>query len=133
MLFCLGEPPVRFLFLCCFSFLMFIFICQCSSFWCCIFVVLLYLHLIFRLLYYVTGTSPVKTSPPALHPTPTTFDCLFFFIYHKHYSFDGAFFTGRRFFTLCSLPTFLAQPAFIKASLGARSYSLKFAGLHIDP
>ena len=97
MLFCLGEPPVRFLFLCCFSFLMFIFICQCSSFWCCIFIVLLYLHLIFRLLYYVTGTSPVKTSPPALHPTPTTFDCLFFFIYHKHYSFDGAFFTGRRF------------------------------------
>ena len=96
MLFCLGEPPVRFLFLCCFSFLMCIFICQCSSFWCCIFVVLLYLHLIFRLLYYVTGTSPVKTSPPALHPTPTTFDCLFFFIYHKHYSFDGAFFTGRR-------------------------------------
>ena len=37
------------------------------------------------------------------------------------------------FFTLHSFPTFLAQPAFIKASLGAGSYSLKFAGLHTDP
>ena len=37
------------------------------------------------------------------------------------------------FFTLRSFPTFLAQPAFIKASLGAGSYSLKFAGLHTDP
>ena len=36
------------------------------------------------------------------------------------------------FFTLCSFPTFLAQPAFIKASLGAGSYSLKFEGLHTD-
>ena len=31
-------------------------------------------------------------------------------------------------FTVRSLLTFLAQPAFIKASLGAGSYSLKFAG-----
>ena len=37
------------------------------------------------------------------------------------------------FFTLCSFPTFLTQHAFIKASLGAGSYSLKFAGLHTDP
>ena len=37
------------------------------------------------------------------------------------------------FFILCSFLTFLAQPAFIKASLGAGSYSLKVSGLHTDP
>ena len=42
-------------------------------------------------------------------------------------------FYPQAFFTLRSFPTFLAQPAFIKASLGAGSYSLKFAGLHTDP
>ena len=35
-------------------------------------------------------------------------------------------------FTLRSFPTFLAQPAFIKASLRAGSFSLKFTGLHTD-
>ena len=53
--------------------------------------------------------------------------------YHKRYSFEWAFFTHRRFFTLRSFPTFLAQPAFIKAFLGASNYSLKLAGLHTDP
>ena len=38
-------------------------------------------------------------------------------------------FYPQAFFTLRSFPTFLAQSAFIKASLGAGSYSLKFAGL----
>ena len=42
-------------------------------------------------------------------------------------------FYPQAFFTLRSFPTFLAQPALIKASLGAGSYSLKFAGLHTDP
>ena len=37
------------------------------------------------------------------------------------------------FFTLRSFPTFFAQPAFIKASLGAGGFSLKFVGLHTDP
>ena len=39
--------------------------------------------------------------------------------------------TGVFYFTL--LPDILAQPAFIKASLGPGSYSLKFPGLHTDP
>ena len=39
----------------------------------------------------------------------------------------------QAFFTLHSFPTFLPQPVFIKASLGAGSSSLKFAGLHADP
>ena len=42
-------------------------------------------------------------------------------------------FNPQAFFTLRSFPTFLAQSAFIKASLGAGSYSLKFAELHTDP
>ena len=35
--------------------------------------------------------------PPALSSTPTTFDCLFFFIYREHYGFEWAFFTHSRF------------------------------------
>ena len=42
-------------------------------------------------------------------------------------------FYSQAFFTLCSFLTFLAQLAFVKASLGTGSYSLKFAGLHTDP
>ena len=38
MLLCLVEPPVRFLFLCCCSFLMCIFICRSSLFCFCIFI-----------------------------------------------------------------------------------------------
>ena len=41
-------------------------------------------------------------------------------------------FYPKAFFTLRSLPAFSAPPAFIKASLGACSYSLKFPGLHTD-
>ena len=40
--------------------------------------------------------------------------------------------TGVFYLTLLS-PTFLTLPAFIKASLGAGSSSLRFAGLHDDP
>ena len=42
-------------------------------------------------------------------------------------------FHPQAFFTLRSFPTFLAQPASVKAFLGAGSYSLKVAGLHTDP
>ena len=42
-------------------------------------------------------------------------------------------FYPQAFFTLPYFSTFLAQPAFIKTSLGAGSYSLKFAGFHTDP
>ena len=34
---------------------------------------------------------------PALGSTPTTFDCLFFFIYRERYGFEWAFFTHRCF------------------------------------
>ena len=130
MVLCLGEPPVRFLCSCC-SFLMCIFICRCSfhSF-PGYFTMSPTLH---------PGFSGPWRPPPALSSTPTTFDCLFCFIYRERYGFQLAFFTHRRFLpyapsflpyppTLCSF-----QPAFIKASLGAGICSLKFAGLHTDP
>ena len=132
MLLCLGEPPVRFL-------------CCCCSFWCVSSFVDV-LHFLVVLLHSLPGyftMSPALHSgfsgpwrpPPTLSstPTPTTFDCLFFFIYRERYGFEWTFFTHRRFFILRSFPTFFAQPAFIKASLGAGSYSLKFAELHTDP
>ena len=70
--------------------------------------------------------------PPALSFTLTTFDCLCFFIYCKRYNFEWAFFTHRRFLPSAPSAIFLIQPAFIKASLGVGSSSLKFAGLHTD-
>ena len=42
-------------------------------------------------------------------------------------------FLPRHFLPYAPSQDFLAQSAFIKASLGAGSYSLKFAGLHTDP
>ena len=52
--------------------------------------------------------------------------------YRKQYGFEWAFFTYRHFLPYAPSPTFLTKPAFIKASLGASSSSLKFAGLHTD-
>ena len=53
--------------------------------------------------------------------------------YCERYGSEGVFFTHSRFLPYASSSTFLAQPAFIKASLGAGSPSLKSAGLHTDP
>ena len=88
MVLCLGEPPVRFLCSCC-SFLMCIFICRCSfhSF-PGYFTMSPTLH---------PGFSGPWRPPPALSSTPTTFDCLFCFIYRERYGFQLAFFTHRRF------------------------------------
>ena len=47
--------------------------------------------------------------------------------------FWAGVFDPQAFFTLAPSPTFLTQPAFFKAFLGAGSSSLKFAGLHTDP
>ena len=75
--------------------------------------------------------SGLSRPPPALSSTPTTFDCLFFFIYRERYGFEWAFFTHRRFLPYAPsqhfwhIPDILAQPAFIKVSLGAGSYFLE--------
>ena len=95
MLLCLGEPRVRFLFLCCCSFLMCIFICQCSSFRCCIFT---WFSGCFTMSLALHPDFGGPWRPPlALSSTPTTFDCLFFLIYPKRYGFEWEFFTHRRF------------------------------------
>ena len=77
------------------------------------------------------GFSDPWRSPPALSSTPTTFDCLFFFIYRECYGFEWAFFTHRRFLPYTPsrhfwyIPNILAQPAFIKVSLTPGSYFLE--------
>ena len=57
------------------------------------------------------------------------------FLFHlpRALRFCVGIFYRQAFFTLCSFPAFLVQPAFIEASLGAGSSSLKFEGLHADP
>ena len=87
---------MRFLFLCCCcSFFMCIFICQWSSFCCCIFIWFPGYFAMSPALH--PGFSGPWRPPPALSSTPTTFDCLFFFIYRERYGFEWAFFTHRRF------------------------------------
>ena len=74
-------------------------------------------------------SGPWRT-PPALSSTLTTFDCFFLFIYRKSYGFEWAFFFSQAFFNLRSLPKFLVQPAFIKASLGAGSWASYWYSKH---
>ena len=130
MVLCLGEPPVRLL--CCW--LLLFFIHCCSSF---IFVLHLLLFFIFRLLYHATGTPTwflrlVKASTSS-ELYLGYFRLPLLFIFRERYGFQWAFFTHRRFLPYAPFPTFLTQPAFNKASLGAGSSSLKFVGLHADP
>ena len=74
----------------------FIFICRCFSFcWCCIFIWFPGYFAMSPALH--PGFSNPWRSPPALSSTPTTFDCLFFFIYCECYGFEWVFFTHRRF------------------------------------
>ena len=107
------------------------------------FILLFYLHLIFRLLYHVTGTPPWLLRPVKASTSSELYPKYFLlpFLFHllRVLRFGVGIFYPQAFFTLCSFPTFLAHPnilaqlAFIKASLGAGSYSLKFAGLYADP
>ena len=97
----------------------------------------LYLYLISRLLCHVTGTPPWLLRPVKVSTSselyPDYFRLPFLFHLPRALRFWVGIFYPQAFFTLRSFPTFLAQPAFIKASLGASSSSLKFAGLHTDP
>ena len=43
------------------------------------------------------GFSGLWRPPPALSSPPTTFDCLFFFIYRKRHGFEWVFFINRCF------------------------------------
>ena len=126
MVLCLGEPLRRFLFCCC------IFICQCFSFCCCSF--------------HCFSTSSLTlpwTIARFLHPFYTFSSayrrviCNTFIFNHpvifllRVVRFWVSIFYPQALFTLPSFTDIL--PAFIKASLGAGSSFLTFAGLHTDP
>ena len=90
--------------------------------------------LIFILLLFFISFPGYFIMSLALHPGVSDLGRLpFLFHLPQALRFWVGIFYPQVFFTLHSFPTFLAQPAFIKASLGAGSYSLKFAGLHTDP
>ena len=132
MLLCLGEHLMRLL-----VFVLLLFIFYVYLYLSMIFILLLYLHLISRLLCHVTGTPPWLLRPVKVSTSSELYPDYFWlpFLFHlpRALRFWVGIFYPQAFFTLCSFPTFLVQPAFIKASLGAGSYSLKFAGLHTDP
>ena len=70
-------------------------------------------------------------------PSPSQSDLRHFRLFNHSIYTASATVLSRHFlptgvFYVMLLPNILAQPAFIKASLGASSSSLKFAGLHAD-
>ena len=72
-----------------------IFICWCFSFCCCIFIWFPGYFTMSPALH--PGFSGPWRPPPSLSATPTTFYCLFFFIYRERYGFEWAIFTDRGF------------------------------------
>ena len=141
MVLCSKEPPRRFLLyihfiLVSFSFSFLIFICWCSSFCCSS----SFTFAFRRHPSPFRGLSPgfythfiLSAQPIAEWFATLSFSTIPLSSYRERYGFEWAFFTHRRFLPYAPSPTFLTQPAFIKASLGAGSSSLKFAGLHTDP
>ena len=121
---CLGEPLGDFCFVvhfwCCVS--SFIFICQCSSFCCCIFI--WFPGYFTRSPALHSGFSGLWRSSPALSSTLTTFDCLFFFIYRERYSFEWAFSTHRRYLTYAPSRNF-GTTCFYQGFPGSRQLFLK--------
>ena len=95
----------------------------------------LYLYLISRLLCHVTGTPPWLLRPVKISTSselyPNYFRLPFLFHLLRVLWFWVGIFYPKAFFTLHSFPIFwhtpdiLAQPAFIKVSLGAGSYFLE--------
>ena len=122
---CLGEPLGGFVILC-------IFIYFHLSM---IFILLFYLHLISRLLCHVTGTPPWLLRPMKASTSSELYPDYFWlpFLFHLPrvlrfwvgIFYPQAFFTLHSFMTFWHIPDILAQPAFIKVSLGAGSYFLE--------
>ena len=119
----LGEPPVRFL--CCW-----LPSCHLLMFFSLLFDIIPHPSVDYRRGFY---TPFYILSPAHCRVIRDTSVCSTIpFLPQALRSWVGIFYL-QAFFTLRSFPTFLAQAAFIKASLGASSYSFKFAGLHTDP
>ena len=133
MLLCLREPPVRFLWCCCSSFL--IFICRCFFVLLLFFIHIFFSHVISHpsvdyllpgfYTHFIFSAQPIAEWFAAFSfSTIRSSSC------RERNSLEWAFFTHRRFFTLRSFIDILH--AFIMASLAAGSPFLKFAGLHTD-
>ena len=75
------------------------------------------------------GFSSLWRSPPVLSSTLATFNCFTLPSTTSATVLSGRFLPTGIFY----LRTFLPQPAFIKASRGAGSSSMKLAGLYADP
>ena len=110
----------------------------CSSF-IAVFYVSFCCFYVSGLLFHATGTPPclsrTREASTSSELYPGYFRLLYFsatFLSRALRFWVGIFYP-RAFFTLRSFPTFLPQPAFIKASVGADSSSSKFARLHADP
>ena len=128
MLLCLGEPPVRFLW-CWLLLLFFIFVVILHSL---LFHVIPHPSVDYRgvfttILYF--QPSPSQSDSRQFHFQP--FQELLFTVLKRALRFCEGIFYPQAFFTFRSFTDIL--PAFIKASLGAGSFSLKFAGLHTNP
>ena len=111
-----------------------------------IFILLLYLSMLFIIIFFSTSSLTLPWtiarfldpfcafSPAHCRVIRNTFIFNHSVIFlPRALRFWVGIFYPQAFFTLRSFPTFLAQLTFIKASLGAGSYSLKVAGLYTDP
>ena len=142
MVLCLGEPPRRFLLLT-LHFYIFIFIFDLLFIFDLHFVVVssFFDFLYSYFIYFSTSSLTLpwticRVFTPILYfeLSPSQGDSRYFhFQLFCYLLTTSSMVLSGRFLPYAPSPTFLTQPAFIKASLGAGSYSLKFAGLHTDP
>ena len=121
MLLCLGEPSVRFLCCCWCSFLMWVFICWCSSFCCCS-------SFISRLLYHVTGTPPWLLRPVKASTSSELYHDYFWlsFLFHlpRVLRFWVGFFYPQAFFYLTLIPNIFGITYFYQGFPGSRQLFL---------
>ena len=133
----MGEPPGGFCDVSCHFIFVFSFCCCCC---CCSFVDVLHSHFIFNIIPH-SSVDYHQVFTPVLYFLPAhcrvirdtfIFNHSVIFLLRALRFWVGIFYP-KTFFTLHSFQILSAQSAFIKASLGDGSSSLKFAGLHTDP
>ena len=129
MVLCLGESPGGFCDVgcCCCCFPRWRFFIHFLSSFCCCCSSSFHFQAALACRRHSTLASQARRPPPALSSIPTTFDCLCFSSTASAMVLSGDFSTHRRFLPYAPSSTFLTHPAFIKASLGAGSSSLKFS------
>ena len=114
-----------------------------SSFCCCYssFIVFLHSHFLFNIIPHPSVDYhqvfrpilyPFQSSPSQSYSRHFHFQPFRYLLTTSATVLSGHFLLTGVFY-LMFLPNILAQPAFIKVSLGAGSYPSKFAGLHTDP